>query len=145
MPEAEEKGPEIQEEPEEGKLVEFPADAVRMPEPFLPRPVGRIDEGHPLKRWLVALLLIFLVVLIGHFLFLLIKGPPKPDVESNRSAFSETYREAGSITYLGKPLDGWFLEPSHEHFMAHDGRRFTYVQGHERGESQVSGYWRIVR
>jgi len=145
MPEAEEKGPEIQEKPEEGKLVEFPADVVRMPEPLLPRPVGRIAEGHPLKRPLVILLLIFLLVLIGHFLFLVIKGPAGSDGEGNRSAISETYREAGSITYLDKRLDGWFLEPSHEHFMAHDGRRFTYVQGHERGESQVSGYWRIVR
>jgi hypothetical protein len=133
--------PEDETEEESGKLVQFPSDAVRMPEPYLPRPVGRIARGHPLIRPLVILLVLFALVLAGHFVFTLFHGVPARYVQPA----SDIAREAGSITYEGRILDGWYMDPQREHFLSQDGTRYTYVDSHEREGSRVTGHWRIVQ
>jgi hypothetical protein len=134
-------------EPDEDQdpvLIEFPGDSMRMPEPLLPRPVGRIAEGHPLKRPLAIAIVVLLIIFFSHFLYTLLTGAASRTDPSQAGAFSSQYREDGSITYQDKILDGWFLESGHEHFMATDGRRFTYVTQHEREGSVVTGYWRLI-
>lgn len=132
------------EEEEKGRVVEFPPDPFEMPPQHLPDMIGRMEPGHPLKRPMtiaIIVLGILLVVLIALSIF---SGPrPKPG-EGEEATFSEMYREPGRITYEDKIIDGWFLDQERQHFMDKSGKRFTYVDSHEREGSPVSGYWRLV-
>jgi hypothetical protein len=131
-------------EEENGKIVEFPEDEVRMPPPRLPQPIGEIPPGHPFRKIITVLLIvlgIFVVVYIA--IAIMSEPPPQPD-ENNPTSFSEMYREEGAITYQDEILHGWFLEPERQHFMSEDGRRFTYVDSHSREGEPVMGYWRLI-
>jgi hypothetical protein len=145
MPEPESIDQEPDDHEEDGKLVEFPADAFRMPEPLLPRPVGRIASGHPLKRPLAIALVIFVLILAADFVVTLFHAAHSSADRGNRGAYSNTFRDPGAITYGNQHLNGWFLDPQHEHFQSEDGRRFTHVDSHEREGSEVTGHWRIIQ
>jgi hypothetical protein len=132
--------PETRQEEEKGKLVNFPADEERLPSARLPSMVGRIGEGHPLLRPLIIAFVVLAIILGVQVVVSLIGAHEKND----RATFTESYREAGTITYEGGRLQGWFLDTERQHFLAQDGRRFTYVDAHSREGSPVSGYWRLV-
>jgi hypothetical protein len=128
---------------EHGRLVEFPADEVRMPPARLPQPVGKIAPGHPLLRPLTILIIILGIFVVIYLAASIIAGPPAADV-GEQEPLSETYRESGAITYEGEIVHGWFLDPERQHFMTEDGRRFTYVDSHTRDGERVSGHWRLM-
>ena len=136
-------GQKEEEEREEGILVRFPTDATRMPEPFLPGPLGRVDSSHPLRRPLLIAIIVLFILLFAQITITLISESRK-SANVKSSSLSESYREEGTINYQGKALKGWFLEPERQHFMAEDGRKFTYVNPHKRGDTYVPGYWRLV-
>ena len=134
----------MQEEEKNGKIVEFPEDAVRMPPPRLPRPVGEIPPGHPFKKVVTVLLIVLGIFVVVYIAIAILSGPPPQPVENIPQSFSEMYREEGAITYEDEILQGWFLEPERQHFMSEDGRRFTYVDSHSREGEPVMGYWRLI-
>jgi hypothetical protein len=127
-----------------GELVEFPKDPIRMPFQSLPKPVGRIAEGHPLARpmmWAIALIaLILLTYIFGS----IIHSYVARNSASVPNPISESYRESGAITYEEHIIRGWFLDSERQHFLSEDGKRFTYVNPHEREDSPVTGFWRIM-
>jgi hypothetical protein len=144
MPEAKDKGPQEFDEEKDPVLVEFPVDSLRMPEPLLPRPIGRISQGHPLIRPLITILMVFVLAVVVFFIVGYFKMSNTPADRLNPQSIGAEYREEGKITWQDTRLDGWFLDSAHEHFMSTDGRRFTYVSSHQREGSPVSGYWRLV-
>ena len=132
------------EEEQKGKVVEFPAEGDRMPPPRLPGPVGRIATGHPLLRPLAIALILLAILLAVQIVSAALGGGCRSPENKGPTTFTETYREPGTITYQGSKLRGWFLDSRRQHFMAEDGRRFTYVDSHERESSTVSGHWRLM-
>ncbi len=129
---------------DEEKIVEFPTDDIRMPTQRLPRDLGRIEDSHPLRKPLriaIVVLGIFIMVVI---VYAFITTPPADREEPGFTSFAESYREPGTITYLDRRIDGWFLEESREHFMDQDGNRYTYVDSHMREGFRVIGHWRLI-
>jgi len=86
---------------------------------------------------LAAIMLVFIAQAV-------IQGDRHQSDDDSRRGFSELYREEGKITYQDDLLDGWFLDEERQHFMAQDGRRFTYIDSHSREGSPVTGYWRLI-
>jgi len=125
-----------------GTIVEFPSDETRMPPSRLPNPIGKIPEGHPLKRPITIALIVLGVILIFSIVYGFVAKPPNGNGKDNFTTGS--YRESGTITYENEKISGWFLDIEKQHFMAEDGRRFTFVDSHEREGAPVSGHWRIV-
>lgn len=132
------------EEEQEGQVVEFPSEEDRLPPPRLPSPVGHIGSGHPLRRPLVIALIILGLILAVHFLVTIVQGGCSAPNNSEPTTFMEMHREPGAIAYEGKRLQGWFLDVERQHFLAEDGRRFTYVDSHEREGYPVCGHWRLM-
>ncbi len=131
--------PETQEE-KNGELVDFPVEEIRMPPERLPRPVGRIASGHPLVRPLIIGFILLAIILGIQVIYSLVF----PGGNEGRPTFSESFREEGRIIYEGDRIQGWFLDTERQHFMTEDGRRFTYVDSHEREGAQVTGHWRLI-
>ena len=129
---------------ETGRLVEFPSDDARMPTQRLPRLIGKITPGHPLQRPMTIAIIILGLILLIFIAQAIIEGRRGPVDDTDQRGFSEMYREEGRITYQDDLLDGWFLDEDRQHFMALDGRRFTYVDSHTREGSPVTGYWRLI-
>jgi hypothetical protein len=134
---------DFKEDPEEnGRILEFPSDDIRMPTQRLPRDVGRVADHHPLQlplRIAIIILGITIVVMAGSAVFKAIRSGMN---DTGRPSIVNSYRESGAITYMDQRIEGWFLEESRQHFMDQDGNRYTYVDSHEREGSQVMGYWR---
>ncbi|MFH1675929.1 MAG: hypothetical protein ABIC40_02805 [bacterium] len=133
--------------PETGKddrdgIIEFPSGSDRLPPNRLPGPLGKIAEGHPLKRPITIALIVLAIILIFSVVYGLVVKPPKEN--QNMSFPAGSYRESGAINYEEEKISGWFLDIEKQHFMADDGRRFTFVDSHEREGWPVSGHWRIV-
>jgi len=136
---------EIKEE-ENGKLVDFPGDEVMMPPQRLPENLGRVDDDHALRKPILVLIIILGVFLAGVLVYTFAGGtlPGQKSPGANESSIVDTYREAGSITYQDKIINGWFLDTERQHFMDNKGVRYTYVDPHEREGHRVTGYWRIL-
>jgi hypothetical protein len=127
-----------------GVLVDFPEDGFRMPPQRLPHEIGRVDESHPFRKSVVVILISLIIFLAG-FIFLAGATCMSSEKEGDSvKAVTEMFREPGSITYQKEILHGWFLDEKRQHFLAEDGRRFTYVDSHSREGSPVSGYWRLI-
>ena len=132
-----------QEEDKEGRIVEFPEDAVRLPPERLPAPVGRIVRGHPLRRPLTIAILVLAILFAAYVVFSLFTAKSRSD-PGEPATFTGMYHDPGCITYQGERLEGWFLDPDCQHFQAEDGRRFTYVDPHAREGFPVTGHWRLM-
>jgi len=139
FPEGEALSPEEQ---EKGIVIEFPENGVRMPTQNLPNVLGRIEDDHPFRRPLGKAIIILGVFLLGYILFASITCDSGRQDSEVREQLTEMFNHPGSITYDGEILAGWFLDSEMQHFMAEDGRRFTYVDPHAREDSPVSGHWR---
>jgi len=133
-------------EEENGTLIEFPGDQVRMPTQNLPDTLGRVDDDHPLRKSILFLILILAVVLAGVLIYAFAGGtfPSQQDADSSQAPVVETYREAGNITYQDEIIDGWFIDSERQHFMDSDGVRYTYVDPHDREGRVIAGYWRAM-
>jgi len=129
---------------ESGQLVEFPHDETRMPTQSLPRLLGRVADGHPLRRPMTIAIIVLAAIMLVFIAQAVIQGDRHQSDDDSRRGFSELYREEGKITYQDDLLDGWFLDEERQHFMAQDGRRFTYIDSHSREGSPVTGYWRLI-
>ncbi|HEX9743800.1 MAG TPA: hypothetical protein VGB30_00075 [bacterium] len=124
---------------EDEKLVEFPSDSVAFPTPGLPGNLGRIDEGHPLKRPLMIAIIIFAIIFLTAVIYSIIS----PQQDTSGQAKTE-YREQGGIVWQDESLRGWFLDPNHQNFESDDGGKFTYVDPHNRENGNVAGHWRKI-
>ncbi len=138
------------EEKENGQVVDFPEDEIRMPPTRLPQTIGRMEKGHPLQRPMVIVIIILCVILVVSIIISIQMGPP-PEIKnetagavSNPEMFSEMYRESGAVTYEDEIIQGWFLDTERQHFMDENGRRFTFVDSHQREDFPVSGHWRLI-
>lgn len=134
-----------EDEPEEGKLVEFPSESVRGEEKEGPGLCEKAWAARSLKTIFTLTISALVIILTSHFLYSLYLSNTREDNIKAGGSISDEFREDGTITVGNKPLRGWFLDPSHEHFMSQDGRRFTYINPHEREGSNVNGYWRIIK
>ena len=135
-----------QDEEENGTLIEFPGDQIRMPTQRLPDTLGRVDDDHPLRKSISFLILLLAVILVGVLIFAFSGGtfPGQDDADSSQAPVVETYRENGNITYQDEIIDGWFVDPERQHFMDSNGVRYTYVDPHDRGGRVVAGHWRVM-
>jgi len=128
---------------DEGEIIEFPGDVdefERVPFPGVPHELGEIPPGHALiKPLLVLIAALILFVLLFAGLTCLSRG----DVQDT-PADPAGYRESGSIVYLNESMEGWYLDPDHQHFMDSEGKRYTLVDEHLREGSQVESHWRIM-
>jgi len=123
---------------EDDKIVEFPIEEIDIPIDRLPQPIGRVAEGHPLRKPLLMAIIILVLLVAGQIIYTVSTAPPQS------TAREEAFREQGGITYENERLTGWFIDPAHQHFEASDGREFTYVDPHNRENGRVSGHWREV-
>jgi hypothetical protein len=130
--------------PEEGKLVEFPSDLVHDEEMSESVAVGHIETARQLKLIFTITIAVLAILLTAHFLYSLHLSNSGEHQKAG-NVISDEIREEGTIMVGDKPLRGWFIDPTHEHFMSQDGRRFTYINPHEREGSTVNGYWRIMK
>lgn len=126
------------------KIVEFPTDEIRMPTQRLPRDLGRIEDSHPLQKPLRIAIIVLGIIIIAVIVYAFITAPGADWEEPGFTSFAESYREPGTINYLDRRIDGWFLEESREHFMDRDGNRYTYVDSHMREGFRVIGHWRLI-
>ncbi len=134
----------MQDEEEQGELIDFPTDGSRLPPQPLPDNIGLIADDHPLRRPLAVAIIMFLSVLAGYFIFVAIYGQASSSNTAEWNSFTGQYEQAGKITYEEQILSGNFLDQEMQHFQSEDGRRFTYVDSHEREGSPVTGYWRLI-
>jgi hypothetical protein len=125
-------------------LVKFPSDSLRMPEPLLPRPIGRISSGHPLIKPLLIFLAIFVIVVAVILVISLRQSMVSGTHGNPQQSIGADYREDGAIDYHDARIHGWYLDREHEHFMDTSGKRYTYVNQYRRENTVVPGYWRLI-
>jgi len=135
----------IQDEEENGTLIEFPGDEIRMPTQMLPETLGRVDDDHPLRKPILILIIILAVFLLGVMIYVFAGGTlPGQKAQTDQSSMVDSYKEDGRITYQDEIITGWFVDPERQHFMDQDGIRYTYVDPHDREGHRVAGHWRIM-
>jgi hypothetical protein len=138
-------GPDRMDEESNGdKLIAFPSDSTDVAiQPDIDDP-DLVKKRLTVKKYLAVAVVAFVLLLAGHFIYSLLGANARLEGHRAGSSILQEYHEDGAITYENIILQGWYLDPLHEHFMATDGRKFTFVNSHQRKDSTVIGYWRII-